>query len=714
MITNNTETTQSDLIVDHSDVEQDYQYQPEPKTVEAGLFYSDRELFKTQLIAGLMAIPTNYSLVAIRVEHGKPTKAPKGDAWQKTEFSRNTIANQIRSGKASGFGIKLGEPSGGIVALDVDGFAARKELEAVLGGDILPQTVACSSGKPGRAQYLFMVPPDKQTGLKSTAEKHINAEGVSEDLNYRWTGNQSVLAPSAHPDTPCYFWVDGCSPDETEIAEIPVELLAHWLLLLNPTKGAKVAKPQGKTAHNLPSKKNKGDFDRILAAAVAKVANCLEGGRNQALNDAAITLMGLSPDKEGLIRSELTEAAIACGLDLKAIEATLNSAFKAGIEKPIVAYGSSSGSGKKGIADLDADIQALGVSIRLNQMSGKVEVDGKPIDLDMMRRFTTHQVGYALSTEDCIQCWVGAGYENPYHPVVEYLRSLPSNTPAIDLSTLALEFFGDPSPLAAVMVKKKLIAAVARVMQPGCKDNHLLVLMGAQGLRKTSFIEALASQPWFTNDLTDISSKDDVQLLKEKWIIEMGEVDGVMTKKEDSELKAFLSKDEDIYRQAYKRENVSAKRTSSLWASTNKTDILQDPTGSRRYWIIQVNQKIDITQVEAMRDSIWCAALQAYDAGEIWWLTDEEEAEQKEANKQFADVDPWFEVIRAMDIFDKQGGGYITSYFKVYEQLKIVEAGQSKMTQRRIAAVMTQLGYVWKPVKVAGTSTKCWWIGEKP
>jgi P4 family phage/plasmid primase-like protien len=337
----NTEVQSIEYEVTQDDVERGYQYEPETEPT-VGLFYSDRTAFNSQLITELMALPKGYSLVAIRTEKGKPTKAPKGMQWEQTEFSRDSIAALISSGKASGVGIKLGSPSGGIVALDVDGLTARKALGDILGDDSLPKTVACSSGKPGRAQYLFMVPPKQQTGLDSKAKKYRNPAGKDEDLNFRWTGNQSVLPPSAHPETPCYFWVEGCSPADVEIAELPEKLLNFWLGLINPVKrcGNNTRNGKNSTTPSLTSGENNKDFERMLVSEVAKVAGCIDGSRNSTLNNAAFTLAGMAPDKVELIRCGLTQAAISCGLGLAEIEATLDSAIASGQEKRITPYGS--------------------------------------------------------------------------------------------------------------------------------------------------------------------------------------------------------------------------------------------------------------------------------------------------------------------------------------------------------------------------------------
>jgi predicted P-loop ATPase len=373
----------------------------------------------------------------------------------------------------------------------------------------------------------------------------------------------------------------------------------------------------------------------------------------------------------------------------------------------------SSDGGRHNILTLDNSIRSMGETVRLNQMTGKVEVGNEPLDLNQLRRFTMNKFGYTLSTEDCQQCWVGIAQENSYHPVEVYLASLPTNTPTLDLSTLASKLLGNDSKGASAMLKRKLIAAVARVMEPGCKDDSLLVLMGAQGCGKTSFIETLASTEWFSNDLSDITNKDHLRLLTENWLIELGEVDDVMNRKTNEAMKHFLSHKKDTYRPAYGRENITAPRSSSLFASTNKTELLNDSTGTRRFWVVEVKQRIDLTQVCAMRDSIWYSALQSYKNGEQWYLTDEEDKEREEEAKQFTEVDPWVESLYLPKLVQRKGVGYTTSYSALYDHLGIPMAARTKVTDRRLHSILTGLGFIRKAVKVEGKSVTCWYTAIK-
>jgi P4 family phage/plasmid primase-like protien len=125
-----------------------------------------------------------------------------------------------------------------------------------------------------------------------------------------------------------------------------VEAMKAKYSLARKAKGTNIREPKQSNTLSLPSKKDNGDFERIFTSEVYKVAHCLEGGRNKTLFDAANTLAGLDAKyfggaKEGIIRADLTQAAMVCGLGLTEIETTLNSGIKKGHDKPIEFCGSA-------------------------------------------------------------------------------------------------------------------------------------------------------------------------------------------------------------------------------------------------------------------------------------------------------------------------------------------------------------------------------------
>lgn len=166
-----------------------------------------------------------------RIPYG--TKGPNYRDWQKTPYT----LDQIPSGM--NIGVILGQASGGLCAIDFDGPAAWDWWDANI-GIAIPATVAWASGRQGRCQMAFSVPPEAWEFL-STKKINLNVP-CPEDarkmqgFELRWSdhrGVQSVLPPSLHPDTQQeYFWIH--PPSQTDVLELPWEVLQAWIRLLNP------------------------------------------------------------------------------------------------------------------------------------------------------------------------------------------------------------------------------------------------------------------------------------------------------------------------------------------------------------------------------------------------------------------------------------------------------------------------------------------------
>jgi hypothetical protein len=149
-------------------------------------------------------------------------KGPRSAGWQKNPIELRDIDDD------GNIGVLLGPASSGLCALDFDGPTAWTWFDQTFGIK-LPDTIAWASGKPGRCQMAFSVPEPYWPWLKTLKI----ATGEREGFELRWTGGQSVLPPSLHPDTGQeYFWV--YEPQHTDLAELPDAILAYWLGASNP------------------------------------------------------------------------------------------------------------------------------------------------------------------------------------------------------------------------------------------------------------------------------------------------------------------------------------------------------------------------------------------------------------------------------------------------------------------------------------------------
>lgn len=231
-----------------------------------------------------------------------------------------------------------------------------------------------------------------------------------------------------------------------------------------------------------------------------------------------------------------------------------------------------------------------------------------------------------------------------YHPIRDFMKSLPEWDNVKRVDTLLIDFLGaDDTAYVRTVTRKTLCAAVSRVMTPGCKFDTMLVLNGPQGKGKSTLISKLCGE-WFNDSLSlaDTKDKTAAEKLQGYWILEIGELAGL--KKTDIEtLKGFLSRQNDIYRASFGRRATPHPRQCIFIGTTNtEQGFLRDPTGNRRFLPVTVrgNSKRhswDLTQEEV--NQIWAEVLVYYKNGETLYLDAETERVALQAQKDFMEQD---------------------------------------------------------------------------
>lgn len=731
--------------------------------------------------ANLDSFPKYFQLTPVR---GKKPCTPK---WQATDVSRTDIESAIVSGKATGFGLRLGTTSNGVMALDIDGTAPKALLIEIMGDEVLPATVEFTSGKPDRAQMLFQVPAQYWDALKSKKRTIANGD-TTEDLDFRWNGNQSVLPPSAHPETEGYRWIEGRSPDDMEIAELPTKLLEFWLGLINPPRAkSRVKVVSINRTRSCDSTPTSIPIVWLLTRAHREsLGGVSSGGRDNTGIEIACDLIGVERmgsiecdykgknyilaieqnarelfaafcsgctpplsdrDEDRIWNSAGQRDGAPSNRDEKALRNCARSYLKESInttrstngkrktsdETPapeqkdretevdysslakdlgIVLVQDDKGNIKSKLVELTLNLfNLLGERLKLNQMTNEYEYEAKPLDLNHIKSFISQNLGYDSSTENCIQAVHAIGSRFAFHPVRDYLESL-KDSPLVDyevFNNLATLFLGNSDPLANRMLAKTLVGAVARVKKPGTKVDTLTVLQGGQGFLKSTFLKVLAGDSWFCDDIRDLENKDEIAKLARYWLIELAEVDYLMGRKEVESFKRFLSTTADTYRPPYGRSNIRHERTCALFATTNKSEFLKDPTGSRRYWVVRVGEKIDCAAVAKFRNIIWATAVAAYDRGDEWWLTEDEEAQRESTAGEFQEIDPWQDAIETkwgiIPVMERDGLELV-QVDSIFQIIEVPIERRNQASRNRIGSILRNLGFENKPIWFEGKTKK--------
>lgn len=231
---------------------------------------------------------------------------------------------------------------------------------------------------------------------------------------------------------------------------------------------------------------------------------------------------------------------------------------------------------------------------------------------------------------------------NRYNPLVTYLESLEwDGVPRLETCLPGAE----DTPYNRLVARKCLVAAVARVMEPGIKWDHTLILYGNEGLGKSWWIDTMARG--YSAVLKDIRDKDTLLMLQRNWIMVADE--GYSLRKADSDaLKQFLTQREDQFRAPFAREVEVHPRHCVVWGTTNDDVFLRRQEGNRRFLIVHCKHPVDFDSLTPKEvDQIWAEAMHLYLAGEKLYLTPAEAELANDIRENYTEEDALAGVISA-------------------------------------------------------------------
>ncbi|MEY2892669.1 MAG: hypothetical protein RJA98_2577 [Pseudomonadota bacterium] len=159
-----------------------------------------------------------------------------------------------------------------------------------------------------------------------------------------------------------------------------------------------------------------------------------------------------------------------------------------------------------------------------------------------------------------------------------------------------------------------LMALCARVLNPGCKFDYMLILEGGQGLGKSTLARTLGLD-WFADTGLVLGDKDSYQNLQGVLVYEWGELDA-LSRAEVTKVKQFISSQKDRFRASFDRRPKDYPRQVVFVGTTNESHYLTDPTGNRRFWPVRVSRQIDIAWLRENLNQLLAEALTYLDAGE--------------------------------------------------------------------------------------------------
>lgn len=662
-------------------------------------------------------------------------KKPYLTNWQTASQSLDFCLKEIKTGKADGFGLVTGN---GLLAIDFDRENSFNIAKAIGLWLIETDTLSWTSGKAHSLQKLFKIPDNRLKDFVKFNRKSINKYGniafvQSEQLELRYNHSQSVLPPSKHPETDCYTWLFTDSIHELNDYQCDC--------LLN------IIYPQKQQSNQTTIAYNHDELDKIIEAinhidcdcdydTWSKIGMALFSyfnGSNEGLNVWAnwsctgSKFKGIDEleykwsnfKKEGINEIKINTLFFIA----KDYGYNPKSTPKSDKCSTVTSTKINNNSNNLNIKNNDKKINVKVDSIdevrnilvneyaerlKYNELKRIVELDGEEAYLDDLYLQIHEYYGIKISKQIAYDLAVMSAKKNSYHPVKDYLNNLKENSHEIDIKNLSSLLFGTTNKLYDEMVYRHLIGSVARVFIHGCKLDTALILQGKQGIGKSTFFKDLYGSEFFTDSVAG-TDRDNLLILHQNWCSELAEFETITGKKASGELKAFLSKSVDTFREPYGRSTRTIKRQCVIVGSVNESEFLVDTTGNRRFWVIPIDQPINLEAVKKYRDVIWYQAKKAFLENENWYLNYKYQKESEDLNKQYLHTDSWD---------SQQLNNFLTGFEELgiavrdilIKHLGFSESQIKRNDEQRIAKILTSKGYIKKQKKINGQNIKLWFF----
>ena len=245
--------------------------------------------------------------------------------------------------------------------------------------------------------------------------------------------------------------------------------------------------------------------------------------------------------------------------------------------------------------------------------------------------------------ESNVRCWdkdverfIYSTRIESYHPFQTYMNELPEWDGKDRVEPLIRRITNVDICVSAFYYW--LMAMVSQWMGKDSQTGNSIVpilISLEQGLGKSTFCRNLRPhqlRPYFT-DMVDLTARGRIdRRLTQNGLINLDEFDRIQEKQMPF-LKNLIQVKEVSINKAYHSYFSNLPRIASFIGTSNRTDLLTDPSVIRRFICMEIEERIDDTPFD--HDQFYAELKWFIDAGERVWLTHEEEQQLQEHNKKY-------------------------------------------------------------------------------
>jgi len=364
----------------------------------------------------------------------------------------------------------------------------------------------------------------------------------------------------------------------------------------------------------------------------------------------------------------------------------------------------------------------VGCEVRWNVWLHRMEIIGdrwsngwSPIDdtavSHLMTRAKRTKTRFKPSKEFFRDTLDSLAHDNPHDPVADYLASLQwDGRPRLGVWLTAT--CGVPcDPYHQAVGRNVIGGMVRRALEPGCKHDEVMILMGPQGTAKSTLCRILAQQDdWFSDSVSfDGTPQNIVPQLFGKLVVELAELDG-MHRKEVQHIKAFITRQSDSVTLKYRAFASDHPRRCIFIGTSNEHNPLVDTTGNRRFLPVRVDRHINVEWLRANVVQLVAEAVHRHAAGESFAIPREvwgAAAVQQEEARGVSDIETMLTEWFAPTAFSA------SAYIAVADLAELCQLAGWRGIEGLRTQVMKRLGFRQVRPAIVGERTRVWLRGPE-
>ena len=283
------------------------------------------------------------------------------------------------------------------------------------------------------------------------------------------------------------------------------------------------------------------------------------------------------------------------------------------------------------------------------------------------------------------------------HPVREYVDALPPWDGTDRVKELCSHVTrSEDDDYFYWSLHKWLVAMVATWMSDLSTNHEIFVLIGAQGIYKTTFFRHLLPPElrmyFWENSHNSFASKDDHLALSENCLVEIEEID-LQNPRDISELKALATSEKIKERRPYARFREEKHRLASFCGSGNQERFLSDDTGSRRWLCHQVTHIDDPRTWALDYEQLYAQLRDELRQGFRYWFDKDEQQRVEQHNEAFRIESDEEQLIRSRLRIPRIGEKITRMNASMICQFINGGSVGRGLSTRKIGIIMTQLGF---------------------